>query len=530
VLEAERVALYLGVYVLAAVAGTRATAARWADGLALGIVGVAVFSLAVRFFPDLVALTELERKADEIRLSYPVNYWNALAVLVAMALPLLLRIAVRSRNPLARAAAIAPFPAVASVLYLTSSRGGFLAAAVGALAFTVLSRRPWAAAAALAFGVLGGAAAIAALVSSGGGGAADGATGAGVALTVGLLCLGCGLAFGAATAFVPEGLRVPRPLSWAAAAAVVALAVFAVVASDPGRRFEEFKQPPPAFASEDVLKAHLLSGSGSYRWQVWNAAVDQYREAPVRGQGAGSFEAWWLQHPSFRQVMRDAHSLYLETLGELGVVGLALLVAAFGAALASAVRRPRVPGDRTLVAALVGVVAAFAAAAAIDWMWELPAVALVAFAALGLHARTDAALPRRSVRVATVVAVLGAAALGLTAIHGITLLAHLQLRSSQEAAAENRTDEAVDGARRARALAPWAVSPHLQLALVAEQAGRLESARTSIRAATDRDADDWRLWLVTARIETKLGSVEAAREALRTARRLNPRSGLLVEN
>jgi hypothetical protein len=527
VLEATRVALYLGVYILAAIAGTRATAARWADGIAIGIVAIVVLALGQRFFPGLVELNELQRFADNHRLAYPLNYWNALAVFAALALPLLLRIAVASPNPLARAAAMAPFPAVASVLYLTSSRGGFLAAGVGVILFVLLSGRGWRAALASLLGAAGGAAAIATLMSTPGIAAPDSPGSTSAAVMVALACLACGLVFGAATAAAPADLRVPRPVTWAALALVAVLAVAGLARAEPRERFEQFKQPPTGASGDQGIRDHLLSTSGSNRWQVWTAAVDQFRAAPVRGQGAGSFEAWWLQHPQFVQVMRDAHSLYLETLGELGLVGLLLLLAALATALTAGLGRlwRAPPRERVLLAASCAASAAWLAAAGIDWIWESTAVTLVAFAALGLLARTEGAGRGRPRPAGLRSRGAGAAAAALVAGGvALILLSHLELRRSQEAAAEGRAADAAASALRARSLSPWAASPHLQLALLQEEGGELPAAEASIRAALERDGADWQLWLVAARIEARAGSAEAARRNWTRARELNPRS------
>ena len=64
--------------------------------------------------------------------------------------------------------------------------------------------------------------------------------------------------------------------------------------------------------------------------------------------------------------MLDAHSLYLETLAELGLVGLALLVLALAP--------PLVAGFRGVEAAATGGYVAFLIHAGLDWDWELPAV------------------------------------------------------------------------------------------------------------------------------------------------------------
>lgn len=61
---------------------------------------------------------------------------------------------------------------------------------------------------------------------------------------------------------------------------------------------------------------------------------------------------------------------------------------------------------------------------------------------------------------------------------------------------------------------------------MAEQRGDLPAARRSVRDALENDRQDWRLWLISARIETKLGDIDAAQRSLAEARRLNPRSPL----
>jgi len=66
----------------------------------------------------------------------------------------------------------------------------------------------------------------------------------------------------------------------------------------------------------------------------------------------------------------------------------------------------------------------------------------------------------------------------------------------------------------------------LQVALVREELGDLRAARSAIARAREHDSSDWRLWLVSARLQTKLGDVAAARASLRRARGLNPRSPL----
>ena len=119
-----------------------------------------------------------------------------------------------------------------------------------------------------------------------------------------------------------------------------------------------------------------------------------------------------------------------------------------------------------------------------------------------------------------------AAALAFAVGQGIPLLSQVKVRASQHAVDRGDGSAAIEDALDARKLQPWAASPYLQLALVQEQTSRLPAARRSIQKAIDRDPTDWRLWLVEARVETKLGRIRSARKSLARAKALNPRSPL----
>jgi hypothetical protein len=547
--EFNRVTLYVGILAIGVLASRRGEAARFVDGLALGLVAVGVLALLSRFFPDLTSTqAQLQRTLPgaQARLSYPVGYWNGLGSLVALGFPLLLAGASARRAAAWRALAVAGVPVLSAVIYLTSSRGGAAVAIVGAAAFLALSERRGQALLSLAVGGAGSAAAI--LILHARSTLVDGPLLSHTAVTQGrsaaalmlVLCLATGGAHLLLARVAPRDVRVHprlRILGWAG---VAALLIVGVVAADPSKRLHHFKQPPaqtdPALLrSPTYVESHLFSGGGSGRWQFWGGAVREFRSRPVIGRGAGTYEAWWARHGSITYFIRDAHSLWLETMGELGIVGLVLLGGAFGAALAAALARLRAggPGQRTTVAALAATTLAFALGAALDWVWELGAVAGVAMLCLGLLTGPATLAPagedRRTRRGAAIAArvtvpVLAAA---VVAIHALPLLADAKVQQSRNAAAHGNADKAQTDALAARRLEPWSSTPPLQLALVHEQEGDLASARAWIERALGKNDDDWRLWLVAARIETKQGDLRAARESLARARRLNPRSPLL---
>lgn len=550
--EFNRVCLYMGVYVLVVLASRRHTVGRWADALAVAIAVVAVVALVSRLFPgsfpDRDLVTFLPSAAT--RLSFPLGYWNGLGIFVGLGVPLLLRIALVARRLTVRSLALVPLPVIASVLYLTASRGGFLTAIVGAAVFVALTERRWSAVAAAAVATGGSAVAIYALldreelVNGPLGTELVREQGRSAALLVGLGCVLSGVAYGVGVRLVGQRI-LPGRFAGRLVVAATALAVGAwIVTIDLKERFETFRQIPGQDGVSDgtgFVRAHLLSGSGNGRWQFWSAAVDQWREHPVLGEGAATYEAWWAQHAPFSYFVRDAHSLYLEALGELGLVGFVLVaglvLVGVGVGVERALRADR--ELRVTIAALTSVFAAFGFAAALDWAWELTAIGVVAFVALALVSGPSTAglEPVRAVRDEAVAdwasrhrvlvgAVIGVAAWILLSAQAIPLLADREIARSQEAVADGDLDEAMRAAEVARSIQPWAATPTLQLALVSEEAGDLGRARLWIDEAIQRNRRDWRLWLVSARIETKLGHVAAAERSLRRAAELNPRSPL----
>ena len=117
---------------------------------------------------------------------------------------------------------------------------------------------------------------------------------------------------------------------------------------------------------------NVLSGLfGANRPHYWHVAWHEFRLNPVLGSGAGTFDRYWLLYRPVGSFARDAHSLYLETLAELGPIGLVLLLAAL--ALPLLVLRGR--RDPMLATAAAGYVA-YLVHTGVDWDWELPVVTL----------------------------------------------------------------------------------------------------------------------------------------------------------
>jgi O-Antigen ligase len=544
--ELDRVLIYAGMFALVLMLTKRGDAARWSDGIALGITAVGLLALTSELFPGSVGPHAPSAFfPGESRLSYPLNYWNGLAILVGIAFPLLLRAATTRRPGWARGLALAPIPALTAVIYLTSSRGGAATALLGVVVFVLLAGRRIPALAATAVAGLGVVGAVAVMVArhtlADGpiGSSAAAGQGHSAALLLALLGIGCAVVYAAWCTIEPRRpIRLSRRAGLGLWAAALASCIVAVAAVHPVAKFNDFKKfsSGEKISETDFTRAHLLSSNGTGRWQLWTAAADEWKDSPLVGKGAGSYEAWWAQHGSIKKFVRNAHSLYLETLGELGLVGFALLAGAFGAGFVAAARRLlRTAGDeRTTLAALAGALIAYMVGAGIDWMWELTVVSLVGVTCLALlagpatdsAASADRGAPRR--RLAPRAAVVAACAVAIC-LEGVLLLSQARLQESQKAAARGDVAAAKSAALDARSLQPWASSPDLQLALLEEQSRDLPAARARIGEAIDRDRSNWRLWLVSARIETEAGNIPKARTDLRRAKSLNPRSPLFAQ-
>ena len=152
--EFGRTLFYVAVFALVTVAATRANAGVRGRAASRPASSRSASSPSPRGSSRASSTRTTSRRCCRRRTrgsAGPVNYWNGLAVFVALGFPLLLRLAVASRSVLTRAVALAPLPVLASAIYLASSRGGALAAVAGTARLRRRrSTRRWRAAAAAA--------------------------------------------------------------------------------------------------------------------------------------------------------------------------------------------------------------------------------------------------------------------------------------------------------------------------------------------------------------------------------------------
>jgi hypothetical protein len=501
VLEAERTLIYAGAAALAVVAVPRARGAELVLAVLAGTGAATIGGLVEH---------AVGAGAPADRLELPIGYPNAAGILATTTLLIGLGLTA-SDNTFRRSFGGGVIVPAAVALALSLSRGSILAALLGVVVLVVagMSLR-----ALLTAVVVAAPAAVAVgLVTATGDFGDEGASAREVLVLLAVAALALASA-GLAVVRRPGTVvkqeagagRSRRRAALLGASAVAALAVFSVAIYVVG---ESRSTPTTLAGSPD----RLLSSSTSSRGDYWRVAARMVEHHPVVGAGAGAFARAWLRERPALLFVQDAHNLYLETLAELGPVGLALLVAALVTPLLGA---GRVAGRATSRAALAAYVALLGHAA-LDWDWELPAVSLCTILLGVALVRLEGSNGAR-----------GLAASGRAAIlAGATLLAAFAVVIHAGNGATADANELLDrgdaaGARlaaeRAHGYRPWAAEPWELLGEAELAEGRTVVARSHLRHATRKDPGAWNAWLSLALATT--GSERS--RALERARSLNP--------
>ena len=532
--EIARVLGYAGLITLALLGLNRHTFRAAAAGIsvaAFAVIAVAVISrLSPSTFPDALEVAQRFTRAD--RLDFPLGYWNGVGLWGAMCMAVGLAWSAHARIAVLRALSLATVPVAGLAIYVSYSRGGVIAGAIAVVAVLALSRNRFTAFI-HALAALGGLA-IVVVVTRAQPEIADATGGEGggtVALALaGAAALCAGAVFltwvlRSDDARLPSGL--PRPVL------PIALCVLVVGAAVAGsgeisEAWDEFKTQEHALSTSDP--AARLTTAGGKRNEVWNSALDAYREEPLTGIGPGAFEFWWQRDGSDPEYMRDAHSLYLEFLAELGIVGLVLLLTLLGGVLLLAIKGRQLvtePGDVGASVAMIAPFIVFLVSAAVDWMWEMTAIGAFALAAGAIAAAGGSErlpgperrgqLGRRGVRAGLVAAAIACA---ISQVPG--LVSTQRLRGSEEAMRNGDTGVARELADDAVAAMPYSASAHAQLALVELTDGNLAEAEREIARSMGEEPTNWRWPLLRAPIEARRGDREEAIETFRNGQELAP--------
>jgi O-antigen ligase len=525
-LELARVVHHVGLLALVVAALDKRTWRSALIGIAAGGIAVCVGGLVSRLTLSGVDGGSASAAFSGRRLSDPLNYWNAVGSWAAMTAVLLLALSAHVKETILRVVAMAAMPAVLVTGYLAYSRGFYGAVVLGAVVVVLSGRNRWLAALHASIALAGGGFAV--LVVRHSHDIAEGTSSTGAGRVVVVLVIAGLVAGGLAAALSKLGgdrwrlnpRTGRRSAALLAAVAVIGAVILALAFGS--KAVDQFRDP--VLKRSDDPSARLTSLNGT-RNVIWSSAIQAFKDHPVNGIGPGTFEFWWSQEGRNTEFVRDAHSLPLEALAELGLVGFALLlafVASTIAVLIQARRKARSTAGAGAIAGAAGVFIAYLVTASIDWMWESTAVTVFALAAVGCAAaslrvsRERLAVPwRAAVAVLAVLALL---------IELPTVVMTSNLRKSQAAARAGNIEKALSLVDDAQAAEPWAASPYIQHGLLAEAADDLPTALKDLLRAQSLEPTNWRIPFVLARVYAEAGQPQDALRSYERARQLRPRS------
>jgi tetratricopeptide (TPR) repeat protein len=356
-----------------------------------------------------------------------------------------------------------------------------------------------------------------------------------VTLIVGIVA--AGWAFAERRALPDEGRR--RRLALGTGAALVVLALGAGVVAlaavnDPVDKlsdtWSEFKQ---GYSDEPPTESESrFASAGSNRYDFWTVAWHGFEDEPIRGLGAENFQRLYLKEGRSTEKPRYPHSLELEVLSGLGLVGALLLG---GALLALTIAGGRAlfasPEARGAAAAALGIFAYWFLHASVDWFWAFFALSGSALAALAMAASLSpgpAAPVEPSGRGRTVGLVVGSVAAALLALAiAAPWLSAREVDHANDIWRED-PDAAFDALDRAETFNPLSTLPGATAGTIALRLGRADEAERHFSEVLADDPENAYAALELGLIASANGNNREARRMLELALAQNPRDPLVL--
>jgi hypothetical protein len=531
-IEANRTLSYLAAFA-GGVALVRLLPGRF-SAFAGGVLGataaICVYAMLTKVFPG-----SLDPDAVISRLRAPFDYWNAIGLVAAMMVPLSLWLgARRDGHPLVSALA---YPALALALVtmvLAYSRGALLAAVLGGLLWFVLVPLRLRGVAVLGVALVGAALIVLWGLNQ------DGLTADHIPLIirketgpefgvllllVGVLLYLAGLLTGFALERFPLSAQRRRTVGIAvivAAALVPVLALGAVVFSSEGLggTVDSLTNPDAKVPSNGPDR---LTATGSVRARYWRDALNVWSARPILGAGAGAYPTARARVRKDAIDVQHAHGYVVQTLADLGLVGLVLSLAALVAWIVAAARplgipipepfRSRAPPEptdnaalkatpeRAAIAAIAAVALVFGVHSFIDWTWFIPGPAVLGLVCAGWAAgRGPLDASQREEPVGPLW--LRASAAAGIAVIGLTLLWTIwqPLRSDQadndavSLLAKGDVPGALAATRTAADRDPLSVDPLFGRATILESRGQQAAANAVLEQAVRLQPSNAQTW------------------------------------
>jgi hypothetical protein len=552
--EANRTLAYLAVFAAALAAVHLSAAAELAilRGILIATFAICAYAIVSRTFPGSLAETELYA-----RVGAPYGYWNALGATAALGIPPALWLgARRSGHGAANALAYPLLTLLLIALFLSYSRGAMAAALIGILlwlAFVPLRLRTLTL---FAVASAGAAPVIVWALSK------DAFTKNYVPLDVrrsvasefGVFALATGLVM--LTAGLAICFRVARRPPRAASRLRVGLAVGLVALLVPVGLFAALEASDRGFSgtirgSVEALTSPTshtpggpsrLTTASSSRARYWEEADDVFAQDRLKGTGAGTFGVARLRFREGPLVSNHAHGFVVQTMADLGILGLAaigllalawLWAAARAVGLLPATANRGWDGERVALVALALAALVFGLHSAIDWTWFVPGPTVMAVAAAGAVAGRSLLASRRPLESAGLGTIPRYAFAGVAAVAALACAwavwqparSEAETDRALELLADRKLAEAARAADHAGDIDPLSPNPIMAAASIAAARGNSNRAHALLQRAVRRFPGEPQVWVRLAEYQLDgLGQPEDAIATARGALKLDPES------
>lgn len=292
--------------------------------------------------------------------------------------------------------------------------------------------------------------------------------------------------------------------------------------------------------SRSAIQTRLLSGAGN-RYDYWRVAWHTFESHPVIGVGAGNYVNSYYLHRRTQEAIENPHSIELQLLSELGVIGILLLALLVGALVVGVVRMRRMAREsreaRGLLVAAGATVVVWLVDTSGDWMHLLPGLSAVALCGIAVICQSGTAelvpgaatatghTPDTTGRRLPVLASAAAAVLAM-AIGGASLVRSGLSRhylDQARAALPTHPATAISSARKALRIDDGNLNAYYVEAAGEARFDHAAAARATLLRAAGAAPDAFVTWVLLGDLETRAGKAGAAHRYYERALALDPR-------
>lgn len=404
--ELLRSSMYLATFALSLAALTSARQlAPVMDASILIVAAVAVYGALQKIYPEQYPVSSL----DGVRVDSFLDYPNTTAIILAMGALLVLSRMTQMRNAAVRGVYAALLLLLLTVLYLTVSRGGIASLGIGGIVlFALTGNRLQMLANSLLVALPGGWLLWRMFDTEGllqAGASEQQTVEAGLSFRADLLIsLVAAFVLQAGYALLVNRHELSRRtrrwigIAAAAGAVVVLIAGLVGVASRYGGVGEAYGTLLNNPSDTQDTAERLTSISIGFRADYWEAAWQAWKERPLTGTGAGTFQYTWLEERDGFTGVKQVHNVYLEQGTETGVFAFLALVGFSGLLVGYvglAAWRSESGDRRLLLAGLAAALTAYLVSSGFEWHWYIPPSTLLFFILGGAAVRAASMQERK---------------------------------------------------------------------------------------------------------------------------------------